>query len=216
MLVVSDSNMEDDGRTGVSFFSATLGQVLRDMMVTMPVTFFCRRHTAPEDQLQGAVGILQTLSSGLIHQLENFNLAFVDSELLDGLQKSDIFALSGLFQELMVQDKCSVFFIILDELSLYDTPQRSDDVRDVVQFLRDLARKLNEENAQNQRQTVLKILITCSSMSYNSRSWFQDDEILTVPWDVHGQSQGFNELQMSFHAEQLLDATNNGPEPDAT
>lgn len=206
MLTIDDSVAEEDVHTGLSFFAASLAQVLREMMVTVPMMFFCGQHTSPEDPLEGAAGILRALNSELIPQLESFNLSFLDNKLLEDLRRLDLFALSGLFQELILQDKFSVFFVILDQLSLYDTPERSDDVRDIVQFLRDLVRKLNEDSAQNQRRTVMKILVTCSSVSYNSRAWFLDDEILTVPLDAHGQGEGFNELQMSFHAQQLLDA----------
>jgi len=216
MLVVDDSATEHDVTSGLSFFAASVAQVLREMMVTMPMTFFCGQHTVSEDSLQGAVGILRTLNWELIQQLENFSLERIDLDFLEDLRKANIFALSGLFQELVSQDKSSVFFIILDELSMYDTPDRSDDIRDVVKFLRDLVERLNEESLQNQRQTVLKILITCSSVSYYSRAWFLDDEVLTVPLDAHGQSQGFNELQMSFHTQQLLDAANSDMEHNGT
>lgn len=213
ILAIDISAADQDATPALSYFVATLAQVLREMMVTMPMLFFCREHTSPQDPLQGAVGILRTLNSKLIPQLENFNLAFVDQNFLEKIQNADIYALSSLFQGLISQDKGSVFFIILDELSIYDTRARCDDIRDVIQFLRQIVQMLNAESAQNRRQTVLKILVTCSSMSYYSRSWFQDDEILTVPLDAHGQSQGFNELQMSWHAQQLMDSAN-GP-PDA-
>jgi len=99
---------------------------------------------------------------------------------------------------------------------MYDTPYHSDDIRDLVHFLHDITQKLNSDSTQNQRQTMLKILMTCSTFSHNARTWFLDDEVLTIPLDVHGQTQGFNELHISYHAQQLLDTNANDSGMDST
>ena len=209
MLLIDASITDEPMNSGLSYFAVSLAQVLRQMAVTSPMMFFCGYHTSPGDPVQGAIGILRTLNSQLIPQLESFSLAFFDSKSLDDLRQFDIFALCHLFQGLLEQDQSSVFFIIVDEIATYDTPHHSDDIRDLIHFLRDLTQKFNEECAQNQRQTVLKILMTCSTCSYNARAWFLEDEVLTVPLDAHGQNQGFNELHISYHTQQLLDANVN-------
>lgn len=209
MLLIDASITDEPVNSGLGYFAVSLAQVLRQMAVTSPMMFFCGYHTSPEDPLQGAVGILRTLNSQLIPQLESFSLAFFDSKSLEDLRQFDIFALCHLFQGLLEQDQSSVFFIIVDEIAMYGTPHHSDDIRDLVRFLRDLTEKFNAECAQNQRQTVLKILMTCSTCSYEARAWFLDDEVLTIPLDAHGQNQGFNELHISYHTQQLFDANVN-------
>ena len=209
MLLIDASTTGEHMNSGLSYFVVSLARVLRQMAVTSPMMFFCGYHTSPEDTLQGATGILRTLISQLIPQLESFSLAFFDGKSLEDLRQFDIFALTHLFQGLLEQDQSSVFFIIIDEIATYDTPHHSDDIRDLVNFLRDLIQQLNTECAQYQRQTVLKILMTCSTCSHNARAWFLDDEVLTIPLDAHGQNQGFNELHISYHTQQLFDTNIN-------
>ena len=209
MLLIDASMTDELMNSSLSYFVVSLAQVLREMAVTSPMMFFCGYHTSPGDPLQGAIGILRSLNSQLIPQLESFNLAFFDSKSLEDLRRFDMFALSHLFQGLLEQDQSSVFFIIVDEIATYDTPHHSDDIRDLIRFLRDISQKFNAECEQNQRHTVLKVLMTCSTCSYNARAWFLDDEVLTIPLDAHGQNQGFNELHISYHTQKLLDGSVN-------
>ncbi|ORY67157.1 uncharacterized protein BCR38DRAFT_152222 [Pseudomassariella vexata] len=174
LLVDGNLDLSTGGRTSpLSVFSAKLVASFLRLEPTETLFFFCRQHTAIEDQLNGPRGMMRCLISQLLLILYNrgqANLDFISSpEYVADLECHDFEALCYTFQQLVRHVPYNTPVIcIIDSVSGYERMEWADDLCLAVAKLQELVCDVN-------LGPVFKLFMTCP---YRSRVVWKQVE----PW----------------------------------
>ena len=209
MLVVD--GMEPSGNTAetspLTFLDVLLTMTIEDLPGAVSIKFFCGLHAKPEDNLEGAQGIIRSFLFQLLIQPWTFDCGFIDENFLSQIKNYDLCQLCGLFRDLVTSapDNTTVFCII-DGISWFENDDRRDGICTVMASLRDMVNELRWEN-QEGILVDLKLLVTSPVASRSANEWCDPYFRLFMPRDTGGNGQTFNIMHMNAYAHRLINET---------
>ncbi|KAL3420932.1 hypothetical protein PVAG01_07377 [Phlyctema vagabunda] len=179
-LLVNGYNDEvSDFESPFSFLCAQVITMFEHTDSALVVSFFCRCHTGYDDSLiaPGATGLISSLAGQLISQMQSKgvspDLSFLDDEDCHRIKRGDIDTLCFLFRKLVLQlPREKILICALDEISLYESPDKRAETDRVMNELSRLLRR--EPNA------VVKLLVTCLGQSLEAHQYFDERDIIHV------------------------------------
>jgi hypothetical protein len=196
ILIISAMNEDvqiEQGITPLSCVCALLKRTLHRLPSCTSLNFYCGTHASPGDNLEGANGIIRSLTYQILQKYGNsLNLSFLDFQALQQIQNHDLQALCVLFRNLFGCIGTGVFVCIIDEVSLYETDYRLPEMEFVMTFLNNL---VTEIQASSGGAIVLKILVTTSALSDCPKRWFPGAlDVRMVDDDYVGENEDRNEM----------------------
>jgi len=194
----------------LTYLAALLTQTLESLPAAVPLTFFCGLHAKPEDNLEGAQGIIRCFVSQLLLQNWEFDCAFIDRNEVERVYTHETSQLCKLFERLLISTLNNMtIFCIIDGISWFENNERCMNVRIVMLSLRQLVDKLQ----QNSRGVNLKVFVTSPKRSRSADSWSVPGDRLVMPADVGGNGQGSNVLHMTGATQRIM-GSQRGNEPE--
>lgn len=123
---------------------------------------------------------MNSLLAQLLLLYPDFEISHRD---LQNVESGTLESVNQLFGKLVAQLPPAVFlFVVLDGISLYEDPARLDEMRMVIERLRDLA------TIDSGSGPVFKLLMTSPTRIRHLLKSVKKDDVLSVPRDVPGQS----------------------------
>lgn len=142
----------------LSFLDGQVAQMLYSTNTPILLFYFCSLHSESWDPRVGAIGLLASLIGQLLSYPElSFDLSFIDDEMKDLLEQDDFVALVQLFLTVLHQlPQDAYVFCIIDEVSVYETPDRQENMRKLLATLvRQVVMKQRDEDLPS-----FKLLLT--------------------------------------------------------
>jgi hypothetical protein len=163
-------NSSSESISPISFFCALLVHNLRSVSRFRPLTFFCGCHSY-EDYGGGRIMIMSLLTQ-LLEQ-RNFDLSFIEHELVYRMNIGDIDAFCYVFGRLIRQIPVTeTVFCVIDGINFYERQEETlQEMAQVLRFLLDLTSD----------RTVFKILVTSPSTTEDVRQAVEDKDYLALP-----------------------------------
>jgi hypothetical protein len=158
VLAINANSEETSDPSPLSFLDGQLAQMLLSPSDPILLVYFCSLHAESWDPRASATGLIASLVGQLLSYPNlTFDVSFVDSEMEQLLEEDDFQTLVQLFLSLVHQLPSNAYvFCILDEVSVYETPERKDDMRKLLATLvRQVIGKQTESNLP-----VFKLLLT--------------------------------------------------------
>lgn len=157
-LAINANSEEPSTLSPLSFLDGQVAQMLFVPNDPILLIYFCSLHAESWDPRASASGLIASLIGQLLSYPNlTFNVSFIDSDMEQLLEQDDFLALVQLFLSLLYQlpsDACVL--CIVDEVSVYETPERQEDMRKLLATLvRQVIRKQTESNL-----LVFKLLLT--------------------------------------------------------
>ncbi|KAH6653885.1 hypothetical protein BKA67DRAFT_658223 [Truncatella angustata] len=154
----------------ISFFCAILMQNLQEVDKFKSLVFFCGCHPYEDDG--GARTMIISLLAQLLRQ-QNFNLGFIDHEIVYQMDCGDIDTFCHVFGQLIRQvNVTETVFCVIDGINFYERDEESlQEMAPVLRFLLDLTKE----------RAVFKILITSPSTTKDVRQAIEDEDYLALP-----------------------------------
>lgn len=191
----------------LSFLAAELAHIYAETDSTATLSFFCGLHTQSfKDPHANAIGMMMSFLGQLLSYKRfeaYFDLEFVDNEMLEGLVNGDLQSLCDVFRTLVLQIKePTMLFAFIDTISIYETRQRLEETKFVVQMLKDLVEEtksrqtLPHEGEVNEDPGVaFKFLVTDPGHSCKIEQIFEADETYLVDEHIDGERQDVIDMQ---------------------
>lgn len=184
LLIMGNSG--DTDFSPLSFLIAELTSLYAHAEGIMTLTYFCGLHTDEHrNPRANSIGLVNSLIGQILsHDDAQFDLDFISDDMRERMKNDEIDALCTVFKELALHtQQPMLIFCFIDTISIYETPDRKEATKSVLQMLTDLA-------AQQNKAVVFKLLITDSGMSCDAERLFADPDIFLVPGDIDGDGQG--------------------------
>jgi hypothetical protein len=183
----------------LSFFVAELATLYSHADSTFTLSYFCGLHIDSwKDPLANAAGLILSLLGQLLSTTINndrfdfeFDLGFIDDEVIEQLQNYDLETLCEVFKTLVLQIKETiVLFCFLDTVSIYEIRERRDGTRFVLSMLRELVDETGRLRMEGNSGVVFKLLVTDPGAVCVVEEFFADEEKFLVPEFIDGGNQG--------------------------
>jgi hypothetical protein len=158
----------------VSLFCALLVQSLVAVEPARVVHFFCGIHSAPQDPLTGAQGLLRSLIGQLLCQ-DQYKLAFLTRRDIHRIKTNELGALQELFANLVMQlGPGTALFCVLDGINFYETDEHAMYAGSVFTQILNLVRA-------DESRAVVKFLVTSPSRTRLVGEAFPAENQVAVP-----------------------------------
>ncbi|MCJ1270774.1 hypothetical protein MMC22_010671 [Lobaria immixta] len=180
VLIVDGMEREMDTTSPLTYFCAMLHQNLSNLQIAVPLIFFCGLHAKPGDYLEGARGVMRTLTHQLLFQRWDFDCSCLDYAFLAQVQTYDISHLCRLFRILLTSAPPATIFCMVEGISEYETSSRIGDVEVMMGYLRDFVNETNVENSG----IDFKVLVTSATASRSARTWFPNGSYILMPHET--------------------------------
>lgn len=132
------------------------------------------------------MGAIESLVVQLMSRSNEWSLTSLDKEALKRLKAGGLETLCGLFRLLVEQlPETTLLFLVIDGINLYERVQRR---QGFLKALKEVMKIIDDC-----QQSVIKLLLTCHGRSSFVRDYVDRDDVLTVPFDVDGDGQGWSE-----------------------
>jgi hypothetical protein len=187
ILIHGRMKVENSRISAISLFCSSLVQDLRAEEQFRAVVFFCGLHLSADDPYAGALGLIKSFISQLLHQDElslKVSLEEVDLNLIQGNNIGELCRLFSILARQLTQDV--TLFCIIDGIHFFERDAFSDDVRMTVASLLALVSDLT-------LPAKVKVLITSPTRTEEVRKAFSHDSILSLQRDP--QVQYFTNLE---------------------
>ena len=167
---------------------AQLLRSLQDVSLIIPLHFFCSLHTLPRHGIDDtATGLIKSFITQLLMQDLPWDLSFLKSAAIDRLGNGDLEITIDFFYRLIQQvPKTTFCFFVIDGITYYE---RSDKCQDFVRVVNSLLNIIDRST-----NVIVKMLLTCHGRSAFVKDYIDEDDRLTVPHKVQGDSQGWSQF----------------------
>ena len=179
----------------VSFMCAILSQTVSRRDYTYPLNVFCRLHMDLVDPMQGANGLLRSLTAQVILaiinvQQQQLDLSFLGPTEVEAIRAKDLGWLCLLFEKLLQHIGVGIVFCIIDAVSCFESEPYVAEMHTVMQFLNSLV----EAVEASQSGLVFKLMVTSPIVSQYCRDWFPNRVELYAPGAGLIEGQEVNNL----------------------
>jgi hypothetical protein len=188
--LIINGNFKHDALTSpFSFLCAEMSYLYGAAPNAYAITYFCGLHTDSwRNPRANARGMMISLLSQLLYLKKDFDLSFIDKNIIRVLKEDSIQALCRIFRRLVLQLPAEVvLFCFIDTISIYETSDRLEETRFAF---RTITRLLTAEK----RKGTFKLLITSTGRSLNIEEYIDEEDILRVPDYVDGNRLGVIDL----------------------
>ncbi|KAK3942418.1 adenosine trna methylthiotransferase [Diplogelasinospora grovesii] len=152
------------------YLCAALAKSVNDIPQVYPIAFFCRSHVDPADRINGAAGLMRSLIAQLVLQHPNtealqVSLAFAD---LHAVQNNNIAALCGLFDLILKSLGQGVVICMIDGVDFFESEFHLQNIDVAMRYLNSVVQAI----AASTSGFMFKLLVSSTTASENTRSWF--------------------------------------------
>ncbi|KAL9621841.1 MAG: hypothetical protein Q9160_003814 [Pyrenula sp. 1 TL-2023] len=171
--------------SSTSYFISALAQALSHRNAAIPLSFCCGQHATPGDNLEGPRGLLRSLCFQLLTQttIQDSDLTFVNTHLLDGVRAQEIGSLSDLLQRLISvvgQQDWRPIFCLIDGVSWFEDARRRSETGTVITALREFVALLRERHESI--GIILKVLVTSpTAIALEAQQWVSGVQTIDLP-----------------------------------
>ena len=179
----AQANAGDDKISAMSYVTSLLVQSVEGSEEAVPLCFYCGLHTdAYHDTLSSANGMVRSLVMQLLQKAQHdFDLEFVDRNLIHDLENADLGALCDLLVGTVQQLPQDItLFLVIDGISFYETHARVRDTCFAVDKIMEMV-----DNAK----FVFKLLVTSPGASPVVSKAFHAGQTYWLP-DVDSEDDG--------------------------
>lgn len=189
-LIINGDFKHDALTSPLSFLCAEMSHLYGSAQNTYAITYFCGLHTDSwRNPRANARGMMISLLGQLLSVKRNFDLSFVNKEMIRKVKDDSIQALCRIFRRLVFQlPEEVVLFCCIDTISVYETSDRLEETRFAF---RTITRLLTAEKWKG----AFKLLITSSGRSLDIEEYLDEEDILRVPDYIDGNRQGVMDLK---------------------
>lgn len=208
LLVDGNGPSAAERTSAMTFVSALLAQSLSDEGASC-IYYFCGLHTSRSDHLSGPSGLLRALLAQLVN-LHVFRVGFTDNNEYHELQRFDTIRLCVLFSEL-VEDlpDGSVLVCVIDGVSLYETSEWAEELRQILETLNALTR-------DTKVRAVFKVLVTSALASRQAIRYIPHEDHLMLPWEAgDGADSPLTARHLKMQTRRSIESRARGQSPES-
>lgn len=203
-LLINGNSEGNEVFSSTTFLNAKFCDALRciEPIITLNF-FFCSLHTTPiEGYDNDPIGLLRSLIEQLVSHNFAWDLTFLNQRNLNELKAADLDSLYRVFRKLLLQlPRITLLYCMIDGITYYERFEHHSNFEVVIERLLDII--------DDCEKLVIKLLLTCHGRSTCIKDFIQDNDILTVPYTVDGDRQGFSDYgwdgEMGKNLEDLKD-----------
>lgn len=181
----------------LSYLCAVLTRTSNESQFVHAIAFFCRFHMDPDDPLNGAVGMMQSLITQIVLSLaetNNLNLGFLTETDLETIATLDLAMLCQLFDEILKTMPAGLVVCMIDGANFFGNELHLRAMDCAMQFLNSIVEEVNS----CQSGVVFKLLVTSPMGMEYFHLWFPGRVDLTLLGHVPNDHFGFNESMFAL------------------
>ncbi|KAI9775618.1 MAG: hypothetical protein M1839_001019 [Geoglossum umbratile] len=198
LLVNGNTGSPHNPRSSVSFFSATLVELIRALNIPV-IHFFCGLHRESEPEtFSGPDGMMRALLQQLLSIASEDHISLKKSTLkkLPGSNKR----VRKLVGDLLVKRRRGPIFCIIDSISFFEIPRLEKRLKMALETL------MKAVGDHTKGSGVVKLLVTTPQNSRCVSRMVRVEEIFSVPDISQGTGQGLNRGRIKVEVKQAIGA----------